>query len=67
MAGAVAAVGRERARAERAEERARALEGLLEEAGERVRVLEGVVEGERRRREEWERGLEALALGGGAV
>jgi hypothetical protein len=67
VAGAVAAVGRERARAERAEERARALEGLLEEAGERVRVLEGVVEGERRRREEWERGLEALALGGGAI
>ncbi len=60
-----ASVGRERARAERAEERVRALEGLLGEARERVGVLEGSLEGERRRREEWESGLEALALGGG--
>ena len=52
----------ERARAERAEERVRALERLLEEARERCCVLEGVLEGERRRREEWECGLEALAL-----
>ena len=62
---AAAAVGRERARAERAEERARALERVLEEVRERVLVLEGVVESERRRREEWECGLETLALGGG--
>jgi hypothetical protein len=59
------AVGRERVRVERAEERACALERVLEEARERIRVLEGVVECERRRREEWERGLEVLALGGG--
>ena len=57
-------VGRERARAERAEERVRALERLVEEARERVVVLEGVVEGERRRREEWEWGLEEIALDG---
>ena len=56
----------ERARAERAEERARALERLLE-ARERVCVLEGVLEGERRRREELEGGLEVLALDGSRV
>ena len=54
----------ERARAERAEGRVRALEGLLEEARERCCALEGVLEGERRRREEWECGLEALVLDG---
>ena len=36
----------------------------MEEARERVCVLEGVLEGERRRREEWECGLEALVLNG---
>ena len=55
--------GVERARAERAEARVGALEVALGAAGERVRELEGLFERERRCREEWESGLEALALG----
>lgn len=60
-------VGRERERAERAEARVRALEEALKAAGERIVELEGAVERERKCREEWESGLEALALGGGSV
>jgi hypothetical protein len=61
---AVRVAGLERGRAERAEGRVRALEARLEDAGVRVRELEEVVEVERRRREEWECGLEeALASG----
>jgi hypothetical protein len=63
---AVRRAGVERARAERAEARVRALEAALGVAGVRVQELEEVVEGERRRREEWESGLEALASGSAA-
>ncbi|KAH9963314.1 hypothetical protein BC827DRAFT_1266596 [Russula dissimulans] len=56
-------VGVERGRAERAEARLGALEVALGVAVERVGELEGLFERERRCREEWESGLEALALG----
>ena len=61
---AVRAAERERARAENAESKVRALEEALKGAWERIGVLEGMVERERKVREEWENGLEALALGG---
>jgi hypothetical protein len=57
---AVRVAGTERARAERAEGRVRALENALRDSEERVRELESAVDGERKRREEWEGGLEAL-------
>jgi hypothetical protein len=57
---AVRVAGFERDRAERAEGRVRALENALRDSEERVRELESVVDGERKRREEWEGGLEAL-------
>ena len=53
----------ERERAEKAELRVRALEQALSAAEARVAELEGEVENERRRREEWESGLEQLAMG----
>ena len=53
----------ERERAEKAELRVRALEQALSAAKARVAELEGEVENERRRREEWESGLEQLAMG----
>lgn len=53
----------ERERAEKADLRVRALEQALSAAKARVAELEGEVENERRRREEWESGLEQLAMG----
>ena len=53
----------ERERAEKAELRVRTLEQALSAAKARVAELEGEVENERRRREEWESGLEQLAMG----
>ena len=53
----------ERERAEKAELRVRALEQALSAAKARVAELEGEAENERRRREEWESGLEQLAMG----
>jgi chromosome segregation ATPase len=53
----------ERERAEKAEMRVRALEQALSSAKARVAELEGEVESERRRRDEWESGLEQLAMG----
>jgi hypothetical protein len=55
---------RERERAEEAERRVRALEEALKSARERIEMLEGLVEREKKVREEWVNGLEALALGG---
>ena len=64
---AVRMVRVERERAERAEVRVRALEGALGVVERRVGELEVEVEGERRRREELESGLEeALASGSAA-
>jgi len=62
---AVRVAGLERDRAERAKARVRALESALRDAQERVSELEGIVEGEKRRREEWEGGLEALVTDSG--
>lgn len=53
----------ERERAEKAEMRVRALEEALGAAKAKVAELEGEVERERKRREEWECGLEQLAMG----
>ena len=53
----------ERERAEKAELQVRTLEQALSAAKARVAELEGEVENERRRREEWESGLEQLAMG----
>lgn len=53
----------ERERAERAEMRVRALEEALGVAKARVVELEGAVASEQKRREEWESGLEQLAMG----
>jgi len=53
----------ERERAEKAEMHVRTLEEALSTAKARVAELEGEVEKERRRREEWESGLEQLAMG----
>jgi hypothetical protein len=50
-------------RAEKAETRVRALEQALSAAKARAAELEGEVERERGRREEWESGLEQLAMG----
>jgi hypothetical protein len=61
---AVRLAERERARAENAERKVRALEEALKGALEKIGMLEGVVERERKFRDEWENGLEALALGG---
>jgi len=58
---AVRVAGFERARAERAEGRVRALEDALRDSEERACELESVVDGERKHREEWESGIEALA------
>ena len=58
---AVRVAGFERARAERAEGRVRALEDALTDSEERACELESVVDGERKHREEWESGIEALA------
>jgi hypothetical protein len=57
---AVRVAGAERARAERAEGRVRELENALRDSEERVCELESAVDGERKRREDWESGLEAL-------
>jgi hypothetical protein len=57
---AVRVAGLERARAERAEGRVRELENALRDSEERVCELESVVDGERKRRQEWENGIEAL-------
>jgi hypothetical protein len=57
---AVRLVGLERARAGRAEGRVGELEDALRVCGERVCELENGLEGERKRRDEWECGLEAL-------
>jgi hypothetical protein len=57
---AVRVAGLERTRAERAEGRVRELENALRDSEERVCELESVVDGERKRREEWENGIEAL-------
>jgi hypothetical protein len=59
---AVRAAAGERARAEAAEGRVGEIERRWRECVERVRELESELEGERKRRAEWESGLEALTL-----
>ncbi|KAI0301927.1 hypothetical protein B0F90DRAFT_1667758 [Multifurca ochricompacta] len=59
-------LSKERERAARAEGRVGALEEALRAIREKVVELENTVEWERRCRLEWERSLEALAMGGGS-